>query len=188
MDFYRNRNGNRDRAITRASDHKETTDSCVCDVVKKIVMAQDEVMNDCSTCCEQSIRELQGKGNRMGHKNTTIPFILYAKGTSEPFIGSGIFKTPGNKHKESFFGCIETPVFRAKRFIKNSDCCVTLELLLPASDDCEIKYHQCDNNGRVCSFFPENDPVTDFIATGICLTVDLDHFVGITCLDPIDPI
>src|SRR5699024_11489314 len=78
---------------------------------------------------------------------TTIPFVLYSKGTSKPFIGSGVFKNPGHKQSKSFFGCVETPVFRAKKFIRHSNCCVQLELLAPASGDCDLTGH-CTNHAN----------------------------------------
>lgn len=180
MKYYKN------REITKP---EHTSDDCVCDVVSKIIQAQDEVVdNGCSTSCDRSIQQLRGKGNGSGPQNTTIPFILYCGGTCEPFVGSGVFQAPVDKNGETFFGCVETPVFRAIKFVKNSDCCVKLELLLPVSDGCEIKSHNTDNVSKVCPFFPEDNPVTDFVSTGICLTVNLEHFMGITCLNPITPI
>ncbi|WP_233880802.1 CotY/CotZ family spore coat protein [Virgibacillus halodenitrificans] len=162
---------------------KHTSDDCVCDVVRKIVEAQDEVQDDCTTSCNRSIQQLRGK--ELDPLNTTIPFILYCSGTCEPFVGSGVFQAATDRG--NFFGCVETPVFRATQFVNDSDCCVKLELLLPACDGCEVKPCNTDNVGNVCKFFPEDKPVTDFIASGVCLTVDLNHFAGITCLDPINP-
>ncbi|ASN04421.1 CotY/CotZ family spore coat protein [Virgibacillus necropolis] len=165
---------------------KHSSDDCVCDVVRNIVKAQDQVAdNICSSSCYRSIQQLRGKGN--GLQNTTIPFILYCSGTCKPFIGSGVFQAPLDTNAETFFGCIETPIFRAKQFVENNDCCVKLELLLPISEGYQVKSYHMDNVSKVCSFFSEDDPVTDFMATGICLTVNLEHFLGITCLDPIIP-
>lgn len=172
----------------RAFEQKHTMDDCVSDTIRKIIKAQNEVTDDgCSTSCNYSIQQLRGIMNENSPRYTTIPFILYCSGTCKPFIGSGIFKNPANTNKHPFFGCVETPVFRAKQFVKDSNHCVNLELLVPASDDCEIKSHCMDNENSVCSFFANENLVTDFLATGICLTVDLRHFMGITCLDPINP-
>lgn len=168
---------------------EHTSDDCVCDTVRKIVHAQDEVKgHGCSSSCDLSIQQLRGKENGLDPQNTTIPFILYCGGTCEPFVGSGVFKAPATNEREAFFGCVESPIFRAIRFVKNSDCCVKLELLLPVSDGCEIKPCKTNNVSKVCPFFPEDKPVTDFIATGVCLTVNVKDFVGIACLDPITPI
>jgi len=169
--------------------HDYNVDNCVYDTVREIIIAQDKVADDgCSTSCDSAIQQLHRQGKEPGPRFNTVPFILYSKGTCKPFIGSGIFKNPKHTGKRSFFGCIETPVFRAKHFIKNSDYCVKLELLVPASEGYEIKGYCTNRAHHACSFFPEENPVTGFFATGICLTVDLDQFMGITCLDPINPI
>lgn len=171
-----------------AFEQKQTKGDCVADTVKNIIKAQNEVMDDdCATSCHYSIQQLRGKGNELGPRYSTIPFVLYCGGTCKPFIGSGIFKNPADHYKNTFFGCVETPVFRAKQFAKNDNNCVTLELLAPASSDYEIKSYCMDKGGDVCRFFSEEEPVCGFLATGICLTVDLNHFMGITCLDPINP-
>src|SRR5699024_732070 len=156
------------RETSPRRDHVDC-DDCVCSVVKNIVNVQDEAVDDCSLSCETSIQQLKNGGNNMDTRNTTIPFMLYCGGACEPFIGNGVFQAPkGNRG--TFFGCVETPVFRAKRFVKDSDCCVVLELLLPVNEYCEAK--QPESRNTVCSFFPGDDPITDFQATGICLTVD----------------
>ncbi|ASK61092.1 hypothetical protein CFK37_02205 [Virgibacillus phasianinus] len=166
---------------------KPTSDDCLSNEVRNIIKAQNEMFNDGCASCDRSIQQLRGKETKLGPLNNTIPFILYCAGTCEPFIGSGVFKaSEEDTDGKAFFGCVETPIFRAKQFVKNSDCCVKLELLLPVSDGCEVR--SCDDVSKICPFFPEDDPITDFIATGICLTVNLRHFLGITCLDPICPI
>lgn len=168
-------------------DTYHTHDDCVCDVVSRIVKAQNEVKDhSCSTSCDRSIQQLRGKG--LGPQYTTIPFMLYCSGTCEPFVGSGMFKAPASKKDAPFFGCVESPVFRATQFVKNSDCCVRLEILLPVSDGCEIKPHHTKGGSNIRRFFPEGTPVTNFIASGVCLTVNLKDFAGISCLDPINPI
>lgn len=165
------------------------TKDCVCDVVKRIATAQDEQEdNSCSTSCNQSIQQLRGVGNAFGGpRNNTIPFILYCHGSCDPFIGSGVFQAPKGK-KGSFFGSVETPVFRVKKFAGNGDCCAKLELLLPVTKKCGVYMPQINKTDTISAFFPEDDPVCDFQATGICLTVDLSDFIGITCLDPIRPL
>src|SRR5699024_7192921 len=103
------------------STHKNK--DCVCGTVRDIIKAQNKVKDDdCSTSCDSAIEKLRRPEH--GPRYTTIPFVLYSKGTSKPFIGSSVFKNPGHKHHHSFFGCVETPVFRAKKFIRHSDCCV----------------------------------------------------------------
>lgn len=173
---------------TEVTRPKPVSGECVCGVVKQIVKAQDEVTSDhCATSCYRSIQQLRGKINETVTQHTTIPFILYCAGTCEPFVGSGVFQGPAKRGDGTFFGCVETPVFRAIKFVDNSDCCVKLELLLPVSDGCEVEPNHTHKASTVCSFFSEEHPVTDFVSTGICVTVDLNHFMGITCLDPVTP-
>lgn len=173
---------------------KKEFDNCVCDVVKDIVAAQDEVMNNdncCTTSCEMSIRDLVSPQAGNGPVNDTIPFILYCE-NCKPFVASGVFKDvpgpPGNAGitQNTFFECVETPIFRAKKFVDDSDCCVKLELLLPVTQGGVAPGPTGSGVSDVCPFFPGGS-IEDFLATGICITVDLNCFCGITCLDPITP-
>lgn len=170
-------------------EQKDCSNDCVSDVVRQIVDAQDEITdNGCDSSCNSAIQQLRRGRNGHEHINTTIPFILYCAGDCEPFFGSGVFKAPRRDGGETFFGSVESPIFRAKQFVKGSNNCVKLELLLPVTD-CEILMTKTEDcNSALSHFFPADDPVTGFQATGICITVDLNNFLGITCLDPIAPI
>lgn len=181
MGYY---NRNRSKAFCQ---RHAAEDDCVADTLKNIIEAQDEADDDCSSGCNYSIQQLRGNTNNNGAGYNTVPFVLYCAGTCKPFIGSGIYKNTTHTNRNTFFGCVETPVFRAKKFAKNSDSCVILELLVPASEGCEMQPKWMDDASGVCPFFSVEDPVTGFFATGICLTVDLNHFMGITCLDPVNP-
>src|SRR5699024_1014624 len=78
--------------------HNHRSNDCVCDNVKDIIRAQNKVKDDdCSTGCNSAIEKLRNPGHEHGPRYTTIPFVLYSKGTSKPFIGSGVFKNPGHK-------------------------------------------------------------------------------------------
>ena len=109
----------------------------------------------------------------------------------KPFIGSGIVNRDGNGGRREFFECIESPVFRVRDFTRGSDNCVVLELLAPVHRRREGEGH--DHNHRAsahanaCDFF-QGRRIHNFRSTGVCITVDLDCFCGITCLDPITPI
>lgn len=184
MSNYYKRRGN----CSKSKCAINNCDDCVCYEVKQIIEAQEQVRNDCSLSCDNSIQQLKGNNKEAAINHTTIPFMLYCGGTCEPFIGNGVFEAPCENKWGNFFGCVETPIFRAKHFVKNKDCCVKLELLLPLTEDCCIKQPPEEISNVVCSFFPGDDPVTCFQATGICLTVDLKHFVGINCLSPITPL
>ncbi|GGC99548.1 spore coat protein [Thalassobacillus devorans] len=166
---------------------KHDFDTCVCETVRKIIKAQDEVAgvgdDCCDTGCEQSIRDLLSPvGN--GNGPTTIPFFLYCKGDCDPFIGSGVTRQRLGMSQNFAFQCVESPIFRAKKFVDKDECCVQLELLLPVNEGGQTPGPGGDT---VCDFFPGN-AVRDFLATGICITVDLDCFCGIACLDPVTPL
>ncbi|HLR66617.1 CotY/CotZ family spore coat protein [Virgibacillus alimentarius] len=169
-------------------ESKEKPEECVKDVIRRIVKVQEEAEDRCATSCENSIRQLR-KPSAVNPSHTTIPFILYCADTCKPFMGSGVFQAPLDKKEDTFFGSIETPIFRAKRFVKGSDNCLQLELLLPVTESRDILMPELeDDSGTIAPFFPTDDLVIDFQATGICIIVNLDHFLGITCLDPITPI
>lgn len=162
---------------------------CVCHTVRNIIKAQEKVKeDDCVSGCNWAVRQLKGETQDFGPRKDTIPFMLYCKDTCKPFVGNGIFKAPKHAKGSSFFGSVESVVFRAKNFVKGSDCCVNLELLAPVAKGCGIVAPALEYSHSACSFFPADDPVTDFLATGICLTVDLNNFMGIYCLDPITPL
>ncbi|MFZ3579458.1 CotY/CotZ family spore coat protein [Virgibacillus sp. DJP39] len=167
---------------------KSDGDQCVCDIVREIVEAQDEVAGAatngcCTTSCEQSIEDLLSPvANGNGNGFTTIPFILYCD--CEPFIASGVFQAPIGGSGNTAFRCVETPIFRAKKFVDEDECCVKLELLLPVTEGGSTPGGDRD---EVCDFFPGNS-IRDFQATGICITVDLSKFNAIACLDPVTPI
>src|SRR5699024_3021114 len=168
--------------------HNHRSNDCVCDTVKDIIRVQNRVKDDdCSTGCNSDIEKLRNPGHEHGPRYTSITFVLYSKGTSKPLIISGACKNHVHKQSKSFILCIVTTECRAKKFIRHSNCCVQLELLAPASGDCDLTGHCTNHANSACSFFPEKDPVTGFFATGICITVDLNNFMGITCLDPINP-
>lgn len=173
-------------------------DSCVCGIVREIVRAQDEVAGAnangcCSTGCDQAIRNLLSPiaANGNGNGPTTIPFALYCKGDCEPFIGSGVFSAPVGGSGMTALRCVKTPIFRAKKFVdKDKDrekdkCCVQLELLLPITMGGSTPGPSGDGT-QICDYFPGNS-IRNLQATGICLTVDLNCFCGIVCLDPITP-
>ncbi|MDZ5712620.1 CotY/CotZ family spore coat protein [Jeotgalibacillus haloalkalitolerans] len=182
----------------------EKKDSCVCGIVHEIVRIQDEVAANnngcCVTGCDQAIRKLLSPIGTNGNGNgpTTIPFALYCKGDCKPFIGSGVYKSPVGGSGMTALKCVETPIFRAKKFVdKDKDrekdkCCVQLELLLPVpmgggAPAASVKEKENGKAKTICDFFP-GDSIRNLQATGICLTVDLNCFCGIVCLDPITPI
>lgn len=151
---------------------------CVRDTIKEIIDAQDEVAerDHCDVSCDRSIRDLLSPAGA-GMGNTTIPFTLICK-DCKPFIGSGV------KFSNDIFKCLESPFFRAKKFVDDSKECVKLELLVPMNGNSGDSNGENNNKRGVCDFL---DTTTGFFETGVCITVDLDCFCGISCLSPTTP-
>ncbi|WP_017754659.1 CotY/CotZ family spore coat protein [Calidifontibacillus oryziterrae] len=159
-------------------DHHHHSGNCVCDVVRAIADAQNEVVeNCCDVSCENSIESLLDPS--AANNLNTVPFILYGK-KLKPFKGFGVdFQTPMN-FNEQVFQCIESFIFRVKTV--DDDCCAVLELLT---------FEETNGNGNGDAEPMEfddpceqinNENLADLTATGICLTVDLTCFCAITCL------
>lgn len=145
----------------KKGDRTGDTGNCVCDILREIVDAQDDVISaDCTTGCEQSISDLLGEN--AGNGKDTVPVLLYCTDCG-PFKGFGA----GNDLKVvgSFF-------FRVKDIDDDCDC-ATLELLRDDTDTCDDPESPADQ---------KTDNLT---ATGICMTVDIDCFCHITCLPAI---
>ncbi len=177
------------RILDRHNKHRCYDENCVCEVVEKIVEAQNKVAQEATNCdisCHQSIRDLLSPTRE--NENTTIPFILYCKEGCKPFIASGVHKQPieGFPH-DKYYACVETPVLRAKQFTKKGRCCVKVELLRPVNANGRPV---ADKGKDLCDFFHEKTPykTIQFRETGICLTLDLKDFVGISCLDATRPL
>jgi len=161
--------------------------NCVVDTVRRILEAQRKAAKDlargCTISCERSIEDLLSPGVTMPvSRNTTVPFILFTGKGGKPFIGSGF--VPVTDNDTTTFQCLESPVFKVRGFERNSKYCVKLELLTPVADDNGDTGTFTDCS--LCSAY-ENMTITNFQETGLCITVDLRCFCGITCLDPITP-
>lgn len=142
------------------------TGNCVCDILKEIAEAQNDVIeNCCDSSCEQSIHDLLGE-NDNGNGLDTVPVLLYCKGNCKPFKGYGACSRSTISNIEGSF------YFRVKKV--TDDCCAILELLRDHDDE----------------DYDPHTPVTQYTghlrATGICITVDLNCFCHVTCLPAID--
>lgn len=179
-----------------------SNDGCVKSVVRRILDAQRKAVDSesdmCATSCERSIEDLLSPvlESRPRRRHTTIPFMLTCKHTCRPFVGTGISNRVRGGGRRGHFECVESPIFKVKGFAGGSDNCAKLELLLPvhhrgdghSDEDVGHGHHGKDCcGGSVCSQF-SGKHIHNFRETGICITVDLDNFTGITCLDPITPI
>lgn len=169
------------------SCHSKGKDNCVRDIINEIIKAQDEVAGlqgsgCCDVGCERAIRELLSPTEN-ANGNTTIPFILYCK-DCKPFIGSGIVRRPLGMSGNTFLDCLQTPIFKAKKFVDDDKNCVKLELLIPVT----MGGSQPGDGGKeVCDYFPGRS-VRNLRESGVCITVDLECFCSITCLEPTTPL
>lgn len=145
---------------------EHATGNCVCDILKEIEAAQNDVVeNCCITSCEQSISDLLGETDH-GTGLDTVPIILYCKDGCKPFKGFGALP----KHDRDSTGPIEASfLFRVKKV--DDDCCAILELIRSADE------HSCDHLKD-----PTDQATTNLFGTGICITVDLHCFCHVTCL------
>jgi len=177
---------------------------CIKDTVRRIVKAQRKAVESdsvtCYTSCEQSIDDLLSpRPERRRPRHTTIPFMLVCQDGCDYFKRNGFVKRRDGGRE--YFDCIQSPVFKARGFADGSDNCVKLELLLPIrggyprsdadsgrKDDFDGKRSRptSGNMSSPCDFF-SGGRIYNFRETGVCITVDLDCFCGITCLDPITP-
>lgn len=148
--------------------------TCVQDIVKEIIVAQHYLSG--SSDCSQSTMDLSCFLNsRHLPKHSIIPFTLICKGTCRTFVGFGM--TADNN-----LDGVESPVFKANRFVNESNDCVQLELLLPVYKMTPI------TSKDYCIKRFDDKHIQFFSNTGVCITVDLNNFCGITCLAPITPI
>lgn len=190
-------------------DGKIQDRNCVKNTVRQILRAQHRAVEvdefRCETSCEESIERLLSPLREIERRRrpTTIPFMLVCKDGCKQFIGSGFVRREHRGHH--VFRCVESPVFKVRGFERGSGNCVRLELLLPVKDKHHKKGVGKENDGmgeefdslgshsshhkgkRPCDFFGGHD-IRTFRHTGVCITVDLDCFCGITCLDPITPL
>jgi hypothetical protein len=155
-------------------------DQCVCSVLKAIADAQDQVSpvtNNCEVSCERSIQELLNGVSPATATPNTIPVILYCK--CDPFLGTGVIQvtTGQGQNQVTHLECIQSFVFRVSSV--NNQCCAVLELLQTVN----ANGHPINPCEDVCSQFGTN--ARGFERTGICITVDLDCFCAVTCLEPV---
>lgn len=139
---------------------KFNTGHCVCDVLKEIERAQEDVVeNCCDSSCERSISDLLGETEERNGLDT-VPVILYCKGSCKPFKGFGAHPRNPGRVVGSFY-------FRVKKV--TDDCCAVLELLRERGDESNP-----DD--------PVDQDTSHLRTTGICMTVDLHCFCHVTCM------
>ncbi len=167
--------------------------NCVKDTVRRILEAQREVagsgLHDCRSSCERSIEDLISPGRERAGRHTTIPFMLTCRHTCSTYYGSGFCGNGGDLGRHGNFECVESPIFKVQGFVRGSNNCVRLELLLPENHhgpDAEGDFggHH-DKCGSVCKSVGHR--FRNLRRTGVCITVDLDCFCAISCLPATTP-
>ena len=154
---------------------KHDGDNCVCEVLRAVADAQDEVDvdNDCDVSCHKSIQELLAGAQTPTTDLDTIPLILYC-GDCAPFEGFGT-RIRTNGGGPQMLDCFNSFFFRVTSVDDN--CCAKLELLATRGGEPE--------DSSPCGQIRTGGSRNEFFRTGICLTVDLDCFCAVTCLDPV---
>lgn len=150
------------------------SENCVCNVLRAIVEAQNQISpleEFCETSCERSIQQLVG-GVQAANEFDTIPVILYCG--CDPFLGFGVGPSEQGNQKQR---CVATFYFRVVDVDNN--CCATLELLESGMGE--------GNNipQNPCQQLMQGGGEGSFTGTGICITMDLSCFCGVTCLNPV---
>ncbi|WP_316571679.1 CotY/CotZ family spore coat protein [Neobacillus sp. YIM B06451] len=161
------------------------TSNCVCDTLLAIVEAQDKInpiTDECSFGCSRAIQELVGGTTATG--NDTIPVILICKSTCAPFQATGVRRDTQSPQTpfEVVCGC----VFRVID-VDPETCCATLEILgIRTGQGSNADFTLCEgpnqNNGFGCVENLNN--ATALVRSGVCITVDLNCFCGVSCIFP----
>jgi hypothetical protein len=155
-------------------EHDAYKSNCVCDILLDIVEAQEKVdptNGHCISGCSTALDELLGE-----HANTspynTIPVSLICKGTCDYFIGRGALRNG------SGVDVYEAIAFRVVD-VDEDNYCATLELLQPVPTSLLLN-PVSTQTFKIQALFTLID-LFGYFNTGICITVDLNCFCGVTC-------
>lgn len=162
------------RGNTDAGGH--SSKGCVCEVVRAILEIQNAaVQDDCNRCTTNCFLEpLGGIVNPARSNADTRVFTLLNKDGS-PFFAT--FSTTNGASSP----CVSI-YFRVEDIFDG--CCATLRVLIPLNDN-EDPVCLLNNDGTKIDF-REVCHVTDFAASDSCITVDLDCFCAVQCIDDVD--
>lgn len=154
-------------------EHDVFNSNCVCDILLDIVEAQEKVdptNNHCVSGCSTALDELCGGPTSSTY--TTIPVSLISKGTCDYFIGKGV------RRSGSGVNVYEGVAFRVVD-VDPETCCATLELLQAAP----VWYFIEPGTTQTAKaqFLFSGIDTFGYTNTGICITVDLNCFCGVTC-------
>ncbi|MBD8031528.1 MULTISPECIES: CotY/CotZ family spore coat protein [Solibacillus] len=148
---------------------------CVCEVVRAILEIQNAaVQDDCNKCTTNCFLEpLGGIVNPARSNADTRVFTLLNKD------GSPFFATFSGNGSSS--PCVSI-YFRVEDIFDG--CCATLRVLIPEDSNGD-PVDLLSNCGSKIDF-REVCRVTQFEASDSCITVDLDCFCAVQCIDDVD--
>ncbi|MGD6818514.1 CotY/CotZ family spore coat protein [Metabacillus sp. 113a] len=168
------------------------TGSCVCDILAEIADAQQDNTQDCLGSCSESVRELMG-GSAPNYN--TVPVQLICNSANPRTVGDGdvyfggfcgtVFIAQGFKRAANGNnGQLEaaTSSFFRVSAVDTETCCAELELLCVTGLGDTPRY-----GPRVSDLNDCLETVTPlYQRTGICITVDLRCFCGVSCLPAVN--
>lgn len=149
---------------------------CVCEVVRSILEIQNAAVQDeCNRCTTNCFLEpLGGIVNPARSNADTRVFTLLNKDGS-PFFAT--FSSPNGPCSP----CVSI-YFRVEDVFDG--CCATLRVLIP-KDDMDHPVDLLNDYGTKIDFH-KVCKVTQFDASDSCVTVDLDCFCAVQCIDDVD--
>ena len=164
--------GNND--VGGAGEHHHSR-GCVCEVVRAILEIQNAAVQDeCNRCTTNCFLEPLGGIVSPARSNVDTRVFTLLNKDGSPFFAT--FNTPnGSCHCVSIYFRVED-VF--------DGCCATLRVLVPQDDN----GHTVDllNDYGTAIDFRQVCKVTQFEASDSCITVDLDCFFAVQCIDDVD--
>ena len=160
-------------------DDSNRRGNCICDVVRAIHDIQKHATDDCGDCPTNCFAEpLGGLGCHSKNNANTRVFMLLTK-NGDPF--KAFFRNKHHHHTPLNEDCVSV-FFRVEDIFDN--CCATLRVLRPL-----------DADGKPVSLVSDADPskidlnricdVKKFKESNSCVTVDLDCFCGIECIEDV---
>ncbi|MGN7477108.1 CotY/CotZ family spore coat protein [Solibacillus silvestris] len=154
----------------------QSTRGCVCEVVRAILEIQNAAVQDeCSRCTTNCFLEPLGGIVSPARSNADTRVFTLLNKDGSPFFAT--FTTANGAPSP----CVSI-YFRVEDIFDG--CCATLRVLIPL-DDNDDPVDLLNGEGTEISF-REVCCVTQFAASDSCITVDLDCFCAVQCIDDVD--
>lgn len=145
---------------------------CVCEVVRAILEIQNAAVEDeCTRCTTNCFLEPLGGIVSPSRNNVDTRVFTLLNKDGSPFFATFKTATPGP--------CVSI-YFRVEDVFDG--CCATLRVLIPRDAAGNTVNLICD--GKID--FNEVCRVSRFLASDSCVTVDLDCFCAVQCIDDVD--